>query len=211
MKLVTPALNVKESDGFKDDILDRQQFGETLRNIVQQSDGELVISLDGNWGEGKTTFVKMWQGLLLQRGIHSIYFDAFENDFADNAFISLARVINEFINDNKLKDFASEFVGKAKKVGARLLTTGAKLSVKLATLGAIEDEDYKEFKKDIASASSAFVGDLIEDKLNSHADDMDLVKNFKNTLSDLPDRLKIADIELVNLKRRKLKKLTLRL
>ena len=59
MKLVTPTLIVEDSDGFGKDILKRQEFGDALLNLVTRSTDELVISLDGKWGEGKTTFVKM--------------------------------------------------------------------------------------------------------------------------------------------------------
>jgi hypothetical protein len=50
-----------------------------LLNIVVQSNDELVIALDGKWGEGKTTFVKMWQGLMAEANVPNIYIDAFSN------------------------------------------------------------------------------------------------------------------------------------
>lgn len=53
MKLVTPSLLVEESDGFTNDILQRQQFGDALSNLVTRSTDGLVISLDGKWGKEK--------------------------------------------------------------------------------------------------------------------------------------------------------------
>jgi tRNA A37 threonylcarbamoyladenosine biosynthesis protein TsaE len=73
VKLVTPQLIVKEDNAFTNDALDRKTYGEALLNLVVRSSDELVVSLDGKWGEGKTTFVKMWQGLLSQAGIPNIY------------------------------------------------------------------------------------------------------------------------------------------
>lgn len=81
MKLVTPSLVVEDIDGFKNDALQRKSFGEALSNLVSRSTDELVVSIDGKWGEGKTTFVKMWQGLLKENGVPSIYIDAFQNDY----------------------------------------------------------------------------------------------------------------------------------
>ena len=69
MKIVTPSLVVEDHDAFKNDALERKSFGETLMNLVTRSNDPLVISLDGKWGEGKTTFVKMWRGLLSGTGI----------------------------------------------------------------------------------------------------------------------------------------------
>ncbi|MFA0048968.1 hypothetical protein AB4351_19860 [Vibrio sp. 10N.261.51.F11] len=53
MKLVVPSLDVAENEGFQQDILRREAFGESLKNLVIRSDDELVVSLDGKWGEGK--------------------------------------------------------------------------------------------------------------------------------------------------------------
>ena len=67
-------MTVAVDDAFKNDALDRQPFGEALLNIVTRSKDELVVSIDGRWGEGKTTFVKMWRGLLKKHNIPSIYY-----------------------------------------------------------------------------------------------------------------------------------------
>ena len=79
---------------------DRQPFGEALLNIVTRSKEELVVSIDGQWGEGKTTFVKTWRGLLAEHKIPSIYIDAFANDYSDDAFIAIASDITDFIEQN---------------------------------------------------------------------------------------------------------------
>jgi len=66
MNIVTPSIIVGENEAFEQDALGRSGFGQSLLNLISQSNDELVISLDGQWGEGKTTFVKMWQGMLTQ-------------------------------------------------------------------------------------------------------------------------------------------------
>ncbi|HCE4734527.1 TPA: hypothetical protein NGU80_003657, partial [Vibrio parahaemolyticus] len=67
-------------------MLRREAFGESLKNLVIRSDDELVVSLDGKWGEGKSTFVKMWQGLLTANNVPNIYNDSFANDYVEDAF-----------------------------------------------------------------------------------------------------------------------------
>jgi ABC-type transport system involved in cytochrome c biogenesis ATPase subunit len=83
MRIVTPPLNIQNDEGFTRDILDRKAFADGMLNLVSRSSDELVISLDGKWGEGKTTFVRMWQGLLSENNIPNIYIDAFANDYVD--------------------------------------------------------------------------------------------------------------------------------
>lgn len=194
MKLVTPSLVIEDSDGFRNDIFQRQQFGEALSNLVINSTDELVISLDGKWGEGKTTFVKMWQGYLKEKGIPSIYIDAFQNDYTDDAFISIASAITLY-EDQHSTDAAesSDFKKKAKKVGVRLLSWTAKVGIKAATLGIIKESDIEalsEIGDDVADDASETVESLVKERLDTHAKETNLIQSFRESLSDLPAKLK---------------------
>lgn len=195
MKIVTPPLNIQNDEGFKQDILDRKGFGESLLNLIERSQDELVISLDGRWGEGKTTFVKMWQGLLTEKNIPTIYIDAFANDYIDDAFISIASSITTYAQNNidkSKEDKVNEFKSKAKNVGVQLLSWSAKVGLKAATLGAVKDSDIKELKDikgDLAKGVSTIVGDFVEERLTSHSKDVELLESFKTLLSELPQNI----------------------
>jgi energy-coupling factor transporter ATP-binding protein EcfA2 len=193
MKLVTPSLLIEDSDGFRNDILQRQQFGDALSNLVTRSTDELVISLDGKWGEGKTTFVKMWQGLLKEKGIPSIYIDAFQNDYTEDAFISIASAITSYEDLHSAEaNKSSDFKDKAKKVGVRLLTWTAKIGIKAATLGIIKESDidaFSEIGDEVAADTSETIADLIKERLNTHSEETELIQSFRDSLSDLPANL----------------------
>lgn len=195
MKIVTPPLDIQNEEGFKQDILDRKGFGDSLLNLIERSQDELVISLDGRWGEGKTTFVKMWQGLLLEKNIPTIYIDAFANDYIDDAFISIASSITTYAQNNidkSKEDKVNEFKGKAKSVGIQLLSWTAKVGIKAATLGALKDsdlEELKDIKGDLAKGVSTVVGDFVEERLTSHSKDVELLESFKILLSELPGNI----------------------
>jgi hypothetical protein len=193
MKLVTPSLLVEDSDGFGNDILKRQKFGDALSNLVTRSTDELVISLDGKWGEGKTTFVKMWQGLLKEKGIPSIYIDAFKNDYTEDAFISIASAITSYVDLNSAKaQESSDFKDKAKKVGVRLLSWTAKIGIKAATLGIIKESDIdalSEIGDEVAADTSETISNLVKERLSSHSKETELIQSFRESLSDLPANL----------------------
>lgn len=192
MKIVTPPITLEENESFEQDILDRSDFGRALMNLTTQSSDELVISLDGRWGEGKTTFVRMWQGMLQDNSISSVYIDAFANDYVDDAFIAIASAISTFIDKHTVdanKEKVEEFKEKAKTIGVQLLSWTAKVGIKAATLGAIKDSDLDEMKdiqKDIAAGLSSVVGDFVAERLESHAKDIELLESFKTLLSDIP-------------------------
>ena len=197
MRIVIPPLNVEESDGFQNDLFERKSFGDALLNLVNRTNGELVISLDGQWGEGKTTFIKMWQGLLNESNIPSVYIDAFSNDYIDDSFIAISSAITEFVDRYDLNaEVANEFKDKAKKVGGKLLSWTAKLGVKTATLGILKDADIEELndiKNDIAEGTSTLVNNFIEERLESHVKDIELMSSFKRALSDLPGAISDND------------------
>lgn len=194
MRLVTPSLVVEGSDGFSNDVLQRQPFGEALSNLAARSTDELVISLDGKWGEGKTTFVKMWQGLLKEKGIPSIYIDAFQNDYTEDAFISIASAITSYIDQHSAEPQKnSDFKDKAKKVGVRLLSWTAKVGIKAATLGIIKESDIdalSDIGEDVAADTSETVADLVKERLSSHDNEIELIRSFRESLSDVPAALK---------------------
>lgn len=193
MKLVTPSLVVEDSDGFRNDVLQRQQFGEALSNLVSRSTDELVISLDGKWGEGKSTFVKMWQGLLKERGIPSIYIDAFQNDYTEDAFISIASAITSYIDQHSAESQkSSNFKDKAKKVGVRLLSWTARIGIKAATLGIIKESDIDTLSAigdDVAADTSETIAELVKERLSAHSKETELIQSFRESLSDLPATL----------------------
>ncbi len=199
MKLIVPPLIISEDEGFEQDLFGRKAFGQSLKNVIINSDDALVISLDGMWGEGKSTFVRMWQGILKEDGIPNIYIDAFSNDYVDNAFISVASAINSYIESNA-KDSSSVNVSrykeKAKQIGVKLLSLGTKIGVKAITLGALENSDIELVKSlgdDISSNSSDFVSDLIEQKLSSHSADVQSFELFRKLLSELPNEIEGND------------------
>ena len=182
-KIVTQPIIVGENETFEQDILGRKEFGESLLRLVSISSDELVISLDGKWGEGKTTFVKMWQGLLDKENIPNIYVNAYENDYSDDAFISIASAITAYIKEKKIK--LPKFKEKAKKIGVQLLSVATKVGINVATSGAIQVNDFKKLK----NINSAVVNDIISEKLESHKKNVELIQSFKDLLSKIPNTL----------------------
>lgn len=195
MRYTIPPLEIDETDSFKHDILNRKVYGEALLNIASNSTDELVISLDGKWGEGKSTFIKMWQGMLDENRVPNIYIDAFANDYIDDAFISIASAITNYAENNIKKSKKAELEKlkeKTKKVGGRLLSWSARIAIKAATLGIVnnaEIDSIESLKDDLANDTSDFIGDYIESRILSHAHDIEVINSFKDYLSTLPSKL----------------------
>ena len=82
MLLKTKEIQIPKEDPFRFDVLNRKESSEALTEFVCSSKDPLVICIDALWGQGKTTFLKMWKQHLLNNGIPTIYFNAWENDFS---------------------------------------------------------------------------------------------------------------------------------
>lgn len=90
-------------EGFgDDDLLERASFGKSLSNFVEKVEDPLVIAIDGEWGQGKSFFLKRWVGAhtLQNNGKATmVYFDAFAHDYLDDPLIALVGVVTDRITE----------------------------------------------------------------------------------------------------------------
>jgi GTPase SAR1 family protein len=196
MHLSAKPLEQKSEDTFTNDVFKLGSYANALANLVENSEDALVISLDGQWGVGKSTFIRRWQTLLEDRSIPNIYIDAFEQDYVDDPFITIASNIATYAESRIQPDKFQDYKNKAKKVGTHLLSLTARIGIKAATLGVIKEADLdaiSNVQTDLSKATSQFTADFIEERLSSHAKDVSSIEAFKSVLSELPVQLKTGD------------------
>ena len=91
MKCRTVELEIPERNPFLNDKLDRSHLSDVLTDVVTfYGQSGCVMALNGEWGAGKTTFVKMWGQKLKNNGFKTLYFNAWTTDFSDDALMSSA-------------------------------------------------------------------------------------------------------------------------
>lgn len=80
-----------ESKPWDDDALDRERFGARLTDFVKGvgGDSSFVVSVDGEWGSGKTFFLKRWRQQLKNDKAQAVYFNAWEDDFHSNPLVAI--------------------------------------------------------------------------------------------------------------------------
>lgn len=193
MRIFPPSLEIGDTEGFtpEKDIFGRATFGQGLIKVVQQIEDPLVILLNSPWGTGKTSFLKMWSGELRKLGHSVIYFDAFQHDYSNDPFISLAA---EIISLSKSKDALNrsdvdKFVSAAAKVGKFTLKNLTKIGIKAATLGAIDaahlSEELNEISSDIVDINSNIAESYVKKILFDHEEQKETIDAFKKALSNL--------------------------
>ncbi|MEM9577151.1 MAG: P-loop NTPase fold protein [Pseudomonadota bacterium] len=180
MKLVFDDLNIDVgNEGFEQDKLNRKEFGQKLSALLDAADGPMVLSLDGEWGTGKSTFLKMWVGA------HSrdfsgqskvLYFDAFEHEFLDDPLTSLVLKLSDSIPDDGRLE-------RLKRAAAKLVHPFARLGLAAATAG------VSELVGPVGDAVAQSARDVSEDAIAGYwteaSGKLDAVQRFCTLLSDL--------------------------
>lgn len=106
MRIKPVQIDTPKGDPFANDKLGREQYAKILTSLIENADDGFTMSIDAEWGNGKTTFVRMWQTYLQQEGYTTIYINAWENDFytAD----PFAVLINEMFTQIPRTSFSNE-------------------------------------------------------------------------------------------------------
>lgn len=90
MKLRPETIVPTPQDPFDGNLLFRNENAATaLTRIIENTEGGFTLSINADWGYGKTTFVKMWDVKLQEKGYKTIYFNAWESDFVADPMMAL--------------------------------------------------------------------------------------------------------------------------
>lgn len=197
MRVFPKPLEIGGEEGFtpEKDIFKRATLGAGLSNLVSHIEDPLVIALDGAWGSGKSTFLKMWAGELRKAGHPVIYFDAFENDYVDDAFAALARELLELAEESKpaSKQVAKKFKDKAVDLGSLLIRgagrIGVRAAVRAGTAGLVSAADIEDVGAEISKEAEDLASKYVDDLLSNPRKQKDIVRSFRAALEELPEQL----------------------
>ncbi|QKN81357.1 KAP family P-loop NTPase fold protein [Scandinavium goeteborgense] len=181
------------SDGFanNDDIFSRKKLHDTIIRVATNApDKSLVLALDDQWGNGKTSFVKMMTSeikLNHSEFFNAIYFDAFENDYQSDPFIALTSQIYSLIQkeDGKLKSLGQDLLAAGKKLGASFALNGAKFAVSTLTGGMVSGSVIEKAGDVIAESLSSPIEAFIEEKIKTADDELATIDAFRKLLTKI--------------------------
>lgn len=176
----TRELHIPENNPFENDKLRRAEFAQSLTNIVANYKDGFVMSLNGPWGTGKTTFLKMWEAQLKNKGYNTILFNAWENDYDNDAFLALFAEVKKNL-ESKLGESSinlKNLVSKA-NVFFKPITKAVASGLLKKAMG-INIEDLTE---EIAAVGSG-LSDTLHKSIEEYAARKESVKDFQSLLKD---------------------------
>ncbi len=196
MKIIIPPIYKRENIDLtldEHDIFQRKKFINNLSSLFRNTSDGLVITIDSQWGEGKTTLIKQWEKKLsTDDNFIPIYYDAFRNDFSKDPFLSIAVEIHEALekeikktggdpkNKSQLETLKKHTIAISTGF-LRLLTRSAVTSL---TGGLFQTEDInKDVGKSIENLLFSTIEHDAKQKFQAHL-------NLRNTIDDYQSHLK---------------------
>ena len=162
---------------YENDCLSRKGDVDNLSLLLRNMTSPIVMSVNAPWGHGKTTFLEMLHADLKLNNCNSVFFSAWETDFANDPLLAFLGEINKEIerlvtgDEEKNKAWDS-----AKKAGAHILKKGMPALVKLATAGIIDVD--KILEDEVVKLSESLSKDLIDE----YSKNKGAISEFKENL-----------------------------
>lgn len=173
---------------FNDDSLGRKIFVENIMNVIEgwnqfkHENSSLSISLDASWGSGKSYLLNMWKNWLIseenkEKNYGVVYYNAWENDDCENAFIPL---VYEIQNINFYKENDELF---------KKFETKSKVFLKSCAIALLKDGIKKFIGEETADLIGSVIDDVAKEKVSDffgkYKEYLDEKENFKQALLDL--------------------------
>ena len=85
----------------KDDKFGRYKYLKNLENLITtKKDDCFVLQISGQYGSGKTFFINLLDKYLKDQGYETLYYNAWEHDYAQDAFVSFCSMFVSHFDDS---------------------------------------------------------------------------------------------------------------
>ena len=180
MEFKAKKIIIDPADPYRDDTLSRKENIDNMSLLLRNISTPIVLSVNAPWGQGKTTFLEMLHADLMNNRCNSIYFSAWETDFASDPLLAflgeMSQSLNTLTNGDKKKNEAWE---KAKKAGVHILKKGIPALIKVGTAGIIDVD------KMIEDEASKLIEGISKDVITEYSRNKDEIIRFKDSIAKL--------------------------
>ena len=176
MRMKHKHIDIPAENPFKNCKLDRAKYANILTSLIKTADEGFVLSVNNEWGTGKTTFIKMWQAKLENNeGYKTLYFNAWENDYEKDAMVAIMAELHKL----KGTDAAIESVFKSVMEKGAVL---ARSALPLLLKGIIEKHVGKDSFKELLGALAEGTSELFSGQIEEYSKKTENLKEFKESI-----------------------------
>lgn len=165
---------VPKGNPFEYDLLNRRESVEILTHLVSSLEGPCVLAVDAAWGNGKTTFLRIWAQYLRNEGFPVVKFNAWETDFSEDPFVALSTELTSGLQEHADQSIAAK-VAAMKKSAGKVLLRAVPGVIRLAT--GVDIRPLEELGKALASYA--------EERISAYQGARESVEEFRSTLQDM--------------------------
>ena len=173
-------IEVPKEDPFANDLLDRKESVEVLTHLVSSFEGPCVLALDAAWGNGKTTFLRIWTQYLRNDGFPVVEFNAWDTDFSGDPFVALS---TELLDGLREFDEVKGSVTKTRKIAEEVLRRAIPGVIRLVTSGLVNLSP--EVVQELGNAFASYA----ETKVKNYQEAQKSFSNFKKNLQKIANTL----------------------
>lgn len=164
-------IEIPVENPFANDKLERKHLCNILTDVVSfYGQSGCVLALGGEWGSGKTTFVKMWRQHLNNREFKTLYFNAWASDYTEDPLIALIAELSELSADNST---INKIAAGAIRITASVLKSTLKGVLKKTT-----------------GIDADTIGDAIDESIDIGKKYLDKFEEQKTTLEEFKENLR---------------------
>ena len=194
MKSRTQEIEIPEKTPFVNDKLERAMLCETLTDVVSfYGQSGCVMALSGEWGSGKTTFVKMWSQNLRNKNFKTLYFNAWASDYTEDPLIALISELSELAPDNET---INKIANGAVRIGLSVLKCVLKGAIK-KTIG-VDTDDICEVIDDSVDVGKDYLTKFQEQKTTLEDFKTNLVKFVADNAGENPIVFFVDELDRCN-------------
>ena len=177
MRIRPVDIDVQDSDPFQHDCLSRKEFASAISSIIKNTDGSAVLSIEGEWGSGKSTFLRMWTSSLKSGDkVQVITFNAWETDYAEDPLIAIIGELESQLEDRENK---SVLIKKLQTHAGMLARRAVPALLKSLTYGMLDLNEHIE--RSAADVTEKFASDLI----NKYSEQQNALNDFRDALGGI--------------------------
>ncbi len=162
--------------------LNRKQEGDVLTSLINNYKDGFTMAINGSWGSGKTTFIKMWQQDLKNKGHETILLNAWENDFVSEPLVAILGELEQVFSSQKsnFEKFKERAIPFMQNLGKSILPTLTSVVIeKLA------GESAKDFIKELAKEAIQVTVNEFSKEISEYQVQKASIASFREALSEL--------------------------
>ncbi|MCZ0945274.1 MAG: P-loop NTPase fold protein [Gammaproteobacteria bacterium] len=174
-------IDVPEDNPFQYDALDRKGTVEILARLIVSIEGPGVVGIDADWGNGKTTFLRMLHQFLAKRRVPVVSFNAWESDYVSDPFTAIVTELTD-----ALEEYANEPGAEiATTIKTGLVHAKAVIKARAPTMLRSLVAEVPVAGKALEEVVAGFADSQEDDRITAYREARKSVEEFSTVLEDI--------------------------